>query len=194
MHRCEHVGTKHVRFPVNINPRGFKGPQPLGTPFSPIFRRATKDGATGGRWFSRAVGKNRTAKHGVPRSKSPWVRRNGILVRYGRQIYIIWLYQTQKNAARAFPKLQIKIRHNLGYGKGACVSASSPSWTLAGVPSSCISRANALSYHRRVVGTKFTTSKSFLLYVHYNRIILVCKAPRGCESGGGTPFSSPSKR
>ena len=30
-----------------------------GTPFSPIFRRATKDGATGGRWFSREVGKKR---------------------------------------------------------------------------------------------------------------------------------------
>ena len=39
-------------------PRGFKGPQPLGTPFSSIFRRATKDGAVGDRWFSRAASKN----------------------------------------------------------------------------------------------------------------------------------------
>ena len=35
--------------PPKHYPRGFKGPQPLGTPFSPIFRRATKDRATGGR-------------------------------------------------------------------------------------------------------------------------------------------------
>ena len=34
-------------------PRGFKGPQPLGTPFSSIFRRAAKDGATGGRSENR---------------------------------------------------------------------------------------------------------------------------------------------
>ena len=42
-HKARQNGPKHY-------PRGFKGPQPLGTPFSPIFRRATKDGATGGRW------------------------------------------------------------------------------------------------------------------------------------------------
>ena len=42
--------------------RGFKGPQPLDTPFSPIFRRASKDGVPEGRWKSRAVGKKRTAK------------------------------------------------------------------------------------------------------------------------------------
>ena len=42
-------------------PQGIQGDRnPLGTPFSPIFRRATKDGATGGRRFSRAVGKKRT--------------------------------------------------------------------------------------------------------------------------------------
>ena len=39
-------------------PRGFKGPQPLGTPFSPIFRRATKDGVPEGRWYSKEAGKN----------------------------------------------------------------------------------------------------------------------------------------
>ena len=43
-------------------PRGFKGPQPLDTPFSPIFRRASKDGVPEGRWKSRAAGKKRTAK------------------------------------------------------------------------------------------------------------------------------------
>ena len=58
-HKARQNGPKHY-------PRGFKGPQPLGTPFSPIFRRATKDGATGGRWFSRAVGKKRTTKDGAP--------------------------------------------------------------------------------------------------------------------------------
>ena len=42
----------------NHYPWGFKGPQPLGTPFSPIFRRATKDGATGGRQLPNAAGKN----------------------------------------------------------------------------------------------------------------------------------------
>ena len=58
--------------PPKHYPRGFKGPQPLGTPFSPIFRRATKDGAPGGRWFSREVGKKRAKKDMVPRSKCPW--------------------------------------------------------------------------------------------------------------------------
>ena len=43
-----------------------------GTPFSPIFLQTKKDGATGGRWFSRAVGKKRTKKDMVPRSKCPW--------------------------------------------------------------------------------------------------------------------------
>ena len=43
---------------------------PLGTPFSPIFRRATKDGATGGREQSRAAGKKRTAKDGAPGGRS----------------------------------------------------------------------------------------------------------------------------
>ena len=57
-HTARQYGPKHY-------PRGFKGPQPLGTPFSPIFRRATKDGATGGRWFSREVGKKRTTKDGA---------------------------------------------------------------------------------------------------------------------------------
>ena len=39
-------------------PQGIQGDRnPLGTPFSPIFRRATKDGATGGRRLSREVGK-----------------------------------------------------------------------------------------------------------------------------------------
>ena len=51
-------------------PQGIQGDRnPLGTPFSPIFRRATKDGATGGRWFSRAVGKKRTAKDRVPEGR-----------------------------------------------------------------------------------------------------------------------------
>ena len=50
-HKARQNGPKHY-------PRGFKGPQPLDTPFSPIFRRATKDGVPEGRWISREVGKN----------------------------------------------------------------------------------------------------------------------------------------
>ena len=42
----------------NITPGIQRGPQPLDTPFSPIFRRATKDGATGGRQLPSAAGKN----------------------------------------------------------------------------------------------------------------------------------------
>ena len=62
-----------------------------GTPFSPIFRRATKDGATGGRcppnaagknakqndcatggrWFSREVGKKRATKDGATGGRCP---------------------------------------------------------------------------------------------------------------------------
>ncbi len=56
-------GTHKVRQASSKSlPRGFKGPQPLGTPFSPIFRRATKDGATGGRRFSSAAGKKKKRK------------------------------------------------------------------------------------------------------------------------------------
>ena len=78
-HKARQNGPKHY-------PQGIQGDRnPLGTPFSPIFRRATKDGATGGRqlpnaagkyvkqkdyatggrWFSREVGKKRTTKDGA---------------------------------------------------------------------------------------------------------------------------------
>ena len=40
-HTARQNGPKHY-------PRGFKGPQPLGTPFSSIFRRAAKDGVPEG--------------------------------------------------------------------------------------------------------------------------------------------------
>ncbi len=50
-HKARQNGPKHY-------PRGFKGPQPLDTPFSPIFRRATKDGAVGDRRLPSAAGKN----------------------------------------------------------------------------------------------------------------------------------------
>ena len=42
-----------------------------GTPFSPIFLQTKKDGATGGRWFSREVGKKRATKDGVPEGR--WI-------------------------------------------------------------------------------------------------------------------------
>ena len=48
-------------------PQGIQGDRnPLGTPFSPIFRRATKDWATGGRWSSTAASKNVQRKMGPP--------------------------------------------------------------------------------------------------------------------------------
>ena len=61
------VRTKHVRFPVTINPQGIQGDRnPLGTPFSPIFRRATKDGAVGDRRLPSAAGKNVQRKISPP--------------------------------------------------------------------------------------------------------------------------------
>ena len=42
-----------------------------GTPFSPIFRRATKDGATGGRRLSSEVGKNVKHKKQPPEVVGP---------------------------------------------------------------------------------------------------------------------------
>ena len=54
-------------------PRGSNGGRsPLGLSFSTIFLQTKKDGATGGHWFSRAVGKKRAKKDMVPRSKCPW--------------------------------------------------------------------------------------------------------------------------
>ena len=58
-HKARQNGPKHY-------PRGFKGPQPLGTPFSSIFRRAAKDGVPEGHWKSRAVGKNVQRKISPP--------------------------------------------------------------------------------------------------------------------------------
>ena len=84
-HKARQNGPKHY-------PQGIQGDRnPLGTPFSPIFRRATKDGATGGRqlpnaagkyvkqkdyatggrWFSREVGKKRAAKDGATGGRCP---------------------------------------------------------------------------------------------------------------------------
>ena len=61
------VRTKHVWFTLNHYPQGIQGDRnPLGTPFSSIFRRAAKDGVPEGRWKSRAVGKKRTAKDIAP--------------------------------------------------------------------------------------------------------------------------------
>ena len=59
LHYGEFVGRPHVSPP---NPRikariQRAALEPFGTPFSPIFRRATKDGATGGRWLPNAAGK-----------------------------------------------------------------------------------------------------------------------------------------
>ena len=41
------------------------GRSPLGLSFSPIFLQTKKDGATGGRWFSREVDKKRATKDGA---------------------------------------------------------------------------------------------------------------------------------
>ena len=63
-HTARQNGPKHY-------PRGFKGPQPLGTPFSPIFRRATKDGAVGDRRLPNAAGKNVQRKISFPKTVRP---------------------------------------------------------------------------------------------------------------------------
>ena len=48
-------------------PRGSNGGRsPLGLSFSPIFLQTKKDGATGGRWFSSAAGKNVQRKISPP--------------------------------------------------------------------------------------------------------------------------------
>ena len=68
------VCTKYVRFPPKHYPPGIQGDRnPLGTPFSSIFRRAAKDGAPGGRRFRREVGKKRAAKDGATGGR--WFRR-----------------------------------------------------------------------------------------------------------------------
>ena len=55
-HKARQNGPKHY-------PQGIQGDRnPLGTPFSSIFRRAAKDGVPEGRRKSRAVGKKRTTK------------------------------------------------------------------------------------------------------------------------------------
>ena len=51
-HTVRQVSTKTL-------PKGIQGDRnPLGTPFSSIFRRAAKDGVPEGCWKSRAAGKN----------------------------------------------------------------------------------------------------------------------------------------
>ena len=57
------IRTKHVRLTPKHYPQGIQGDRnPLGTPFSSIFRRATKDGASGGPEKSSAVGENEKQK------------------------------------------------------------------------------------------------------------------------------------
>ena len=58
-HKARQNGPKHY-------PRGFKGPQPLGTPFSPIFRRATKDGVPEGPTEKRMLVKTQNKKAWPP--------------------------------------------------------------------------------------------------------------------------------
>ena len=51
-HKARPVSCQHY-------PQGIQGDRnPLGTPFSSIFRRAAKDGVPEGRWKSSAVGKH----------------------------------------------------------------------------------------------------------------------------------------
>ena len=51
MHKARQNGPNHY-------PQGIQGDRnPLGTPFSSIFRRATKDGVPEGRWYRSAVSK-----------------------------------------------------------------------------------------------------------------------------------------
>ena len=64
-------GTHKVRQnTVPHEPRGIKGGRnPLCTPFSSIFRRATKDGAPGGRKKSSAAGKHVKQKDIAPEGR-----------------------------------------------------------------------------------------------------------------------------
>ena len=60
----------------NHYPQGIQWDRnPLGTPFSSIFRRATKDGATGGRRNSREVGKNAPPKTKIKRAATSLAAR-----------------------------------------------------------------------------------------------------------------------
>ena len=67
-HKARQNGPKHY-------PRGFKGPQPLGTPFSPIFRRATKDGVPEGPTEKRMPVNSQNKKtcppEGLPKRECP---------------------------------------------------------------------------------------------------------------------------
>ena len=60
-HTARQNGPKHY-------PQGIQGDRnPLGTPFSSIFRRAAKDGVPEGRWKSRAAGKYVKQKDYAPK-------------------------------------------------------------------------------------------------------------------------------
>ena len=59
-HKARQNGPKHY-------PQGIQGDRnPLGTPFSSIFRRAAKDGVPEGRWKSSAAGENVKSKISPP--------------------------------------------------------------------------------------------------------------------------------
>ena len=68
LHYGEYVGPTHVSPPnPRIKARFQRAAlEPFGTPFSPIFRRATKDGVPEGCWKSRAVGEKRATKDIAP--------------------------------------------------------------------------------------------------------------------------------
>ena len=73
LHQCEHVQCAHVRHhsPVLKARIQRAALEPFGTPFSSIFRRATKDGAPGGRTEKRMPVKTVNLKNlppeGVPK-------------------------------------------------------------------------------------------------------------------------------
>ena len=82
-------------------PRGSNGGRsPLGTPFSPIFRRATKDGAHGVRRISRAAGKTVKTKKITP-------RRSDLMLQRGAFCFVVQ-YET-KGRKRVY----IKVKENL---------------------------------------------------------------------------------
>ena len=61
LHKARPVSCQHY-------PQGIQGDRnPLGTPFSSIFRRAAKDGVPEGRWKSSAAGKNVQRKMESPK-------------------------------------------------------------------------------------------------------------------------------
>ena len=78
-HQCEHVWYRFVKSCQHYSGGSNGGRSPLGTPFSPIFRRATKDGVPEGTSSieKKQLGKNVGQKAMVPEGTSS-IERNQV--------------------------------------------------------------------------------------------------------------------